>query len=68
MTVGGYKAGRETGIRMLHTDLLHGCITDVETDDIVAQTVTLSLEDFLDAKAAETGLPFFIWIFLRLSM
>ncbi len=52
MTIGGYKAGRETGIRMLHTDLLHGCITDVETDDIVAQTVTLSLEDFLDAKGA----------------
>lgn len=52
MTIGGYKAGRETGIRLLHTDLLHSCITDVETDNIVAQTVTLSLEDFLDAKGA----------------
>lgn len=52
MIIGGYKAGRETGIRLLHTDLLHGCITDVETDEVIAQTVTLSLEDFLDAKGA----------------
>lgn len=52
MIIGGYQAGREAGIRLLHTDLLHSCITDVGTGEIIAQTSTLSLEDFVDAKGA----------------
>lgn len=52
MMIAGYKAGRETGIRLLHTDLVRRCITDVETDEVLAETTTLSLEDFVDAKGA----------------
>lgn len=52
MMIGGYKAGREMGVRMLHTDLVHRCMRDVETDAEVAQTALLTLEDFLNAKGA----------------
>lgn len=52
MMIGGYKAGREMGVQMLHTDLVHRYIRDVETDAEVAQTATLTLEDFLHAKGA----------------
>lgn len=52
MMIGGYKAGREMGVQMLHTDLVHRCIRDVETDAEVAQTASLTLEDFLHAKGA----------------
>lgn len=53
MMIAGYKAGRETGMQMVHTDLIGRCINDVETDEKVADTVTLTLENFLDAKGAE---------------
>ncbi|MBR4015158.1 MAG: DUF1887 family protein [Anaerotignum sp.] len=52
MMIGGYKAGREADILMLHTDLVHNCIHNIETDDVVAETATLTLEDFIDAKGA----------------
>ena len=52
MMVAGYQAGVEMGIRMIHTDLVKGCITDVETDEVLTQTVMLTLENFIDAKGA----------------
>lgn len=52
MMIAGYKAGIETGIRMVHTDLVRRCITDIETDEKLADTVTLTLENFIDAKGA----------------
>ncbi len=52
MMIGGYKAGREMGVKMLHTDLVRKCISDIETDEEIAKTVTLTLEDFLNAKGA----------------
>lgn len=52
MMIAGYKAGMETGIRMVHTDLVRRCITDIETDEKLADTVTLTLENFIDAKGA----------------
>lgn len=52
MMIAGYKAGLETGMRMVHTDLVKRCITDIETDEVIAHTVTLSLENFIDAKGA----------------
>lgn len=52
MMIAGYKAGMETGMRMVHTDLVKRCITDIETEEIIAHTVTLSLENFIDAKGA----------------
>lgn len=52
MMIAGYKAGREMGIRMLHTDLIRRCINDIETDEVVAETTTLTLENFVDAKGA----------------
>ena len=53
MMIAGYKAGLQTGMRMVHTDLVERCINDVETDEKVCDTVTLTLENFLDAKGAE---------------
>lgn len=52
MMVAGYQAGVAMGLRMVHTDLVQGYIMDVETDEIVTRTVTLTLENFLDAKGA----------------
>lgn len=52
MMIAGYKAGMEAGIRMVHTDLVKRRITDIETDEKIADTVTLSLENFIDAKGA----------------
>lgn len=52
MMIAGYKTGIETGIRMVHTDLVRRCITDIETDEKLADTVTLTLENFIDAKGA----------------
>ncbi len=53
MMIAGYKAGIQTGMQLLHTDLVAGCINDVETDEKVCDMVTLTLENFLDAKGAE---------------
>ena len=53
MMIAGYKAGLQTGMQMLHTDLAAGCINDVETDEKVCDIVTLTLENFLDARGAE---------------
>lgn len=52
MMIAGYKAGREMGVRMLHTDLIRRCINDIETDEVIAPTTTLTLENFVDAKGA----------------
>lgn len=52
MMIAGYKAGMETGMRMVHTDLIKRCITDIETEEKVADTATLTLENFLDGKGA----------------
>ncbi|WP_458407176.1 Card1-like endonuclease domain-containing protein [Anaerotignum sp.] len=53
MMIAGYKAGLQTGMQMVHTDLVNRCINNVETDEKVCDTVTLTLENFLDAKGAE---------------
>lgn len=53
MMIAGYKAGMQTGMQMVHTDLVAGCINDVETDEKVCDTAQLTLENFLDAKGAE---------------
>lgn len=53
MMIAGYKAGRETGALMVHTDLIYRRINNVETDEKIADTVTLTLENFLDARGAE---------------
>ena len=42
MMIAGYKAGLQTGMRMVHTDPVERRINDIETD-----------ENFLDAKGAE---------------
>ena len=42
----------EMGIRMVHTDLVKGCITDIETDEKLTDIATLTLENFIDAKGA----------------
>lgn len=52
MVIAGFRAGMETGAKLLHTDLVHSCITDLWTDETVAKTATLSLEDFVDARGA----------------
>lgn len=52
MMIGGYQAGKEMSARLLHTDLVRRCIKDVETEEQVAQTATLTLDDFLNAKGA----------------
>ncbi len=53
MMIAGYKAGLQTGMQMVHTDLVEKRINDVETDEKVCDTATLTLENFLDAKGAE---------------
>ena len=52
MMIGAYQAGLEMGIRMVHTDLVKGCITDIETDEKLTDIATLTLENFIDAKGA----------------
>lgn len=52
MMIAAYQAGVEMGMRMVHTDLVKGCITDIETDERLTDTVTLTLENFIDAKGA----------------
>lgn len=52
MLLAGYKAGTEMGIPILHTDLIHKRITDLSDDSCVAETVQLTLEDFVDARGA----------------
>lgn len=52
MMIAGYKAGLETGMRMVHTDLVRRSINEIETNAKIADTVKLSLEDFIDAKGA----------------
>ena len=43
MMIAGYKAGLQTGMRMVHTDLVNRCINNVETDEKVCDTVQLTL-------------------------
>lgn len=52
MVIAGFRAGMEMGARVLHTDLVHSQITNLLTDEVVATTTTLSLEDFVDARGA----------------
>lgn len=52
MMIAGYKVGLETGMRMVHTDLIARRINDLETGEKVADTATLTLDNFLDAKGA----------------
>ena len=52
MILGGYQAAMEAQVQVLHTDLLHNCITDLRTDRAIAENAVLSLEDFMDAKGA----------------
>ncbi len=53
MMIAGYKAGMQTGMQMVHTDLVEKCINDIETDEKVCDIATLTLENFLDARGAE---------------
>lgn len=52
MLLAGYRAGTALNIPLLHTDLVNKQITDLLDDSIVAKTVSLTLEDFVDAKGA----------------
>ena len=53
MMIAGYKAGIQTGMQMIHTDLVERRINDVETGEKVCDAAMLTLENFLDAKGAE---------------
>jgi len=52
MIIAGFRAGLKRGIQLLHTDLLNNCIEDLNTHEVVAEAVRLTLEDFVDAKGA----------------
>ncbi len=52
MILAGYRAGCEKGIHVIHTDLVHDCITNLVTNEVIAKTETLSLADFIHAKGA----------------
>ncbi|WP_352399633.1 DUF1887 family CARF protein [Anaerotignum sp.] len=52
MLLAGYRAGTALNIPLLHTDLVNKQITNLIDDSIVAKTVALTLEDFVDAKGA----------------
>ncbi|MBR6542848.1 MAG: DUF1887 family protein, partial [Anaerotignum sp.] len=53
MMIAGYKAGMQTGMQMIYTDLVERRINDVETGEKVCDAAMLTLENFLDAKGAE---------------
>ena len=53
MILGGYRAGFELGAKLLYTDITKKEIVDIKTNKFVANTVSLSLEDFVDAHGAE---------------
>lgn len=52
MLLAGYRAGSKLNIPLLHTDLVNKQITDLTDDSLIATTVPLTLEDFVDAKGA----------------
>lgn len=52
MIIAGFRAGMETGAKLLHTDLIQNHISDLLTDEVVANTATLTLQDFVDARGA----------------
>lgn len=52
MVIAGFRAGMESGARLVHTDLVGHCIKDLLSDAVIAQAVKLSLEDFVDARGA----------------
>ncbi len=52
MLLAGYRAGTKLNLPLLHTELMDKCIIDLSDDSVVANTVPLTLEDFIDAKGA----------------
>ncbi|MFV0314861.1 MAG: Card1-like endonuclease domain-containing protein [Anaerotignum sp.] len=52
MILAGYKAGTSLELPLLHTDLINKKIIDIADNSLVANTVNLTLEDFVDAKGA----------------
>lgn len=53
MLVAGYKAGSQRGIPLYYTDLINREIIDIEDNSLVAKTIELTLEDFIEARGAE---------------
>ena len=53
MLIAGYKAGSETNIKLVYTDLIKGIIFDLNNKRDFVKTLPLRLVDFVDAKGAE---------------
>ncbi len=53
MTIAGYQAGLDKGIRLLYTDIIKQQMIDVLDETKVEKTATLTLEDFVDAHGAQ---------------
>lgn len=52
MMIAGHRAGYEKNIKMYHTDIVAGKITNIDDPSDVYDTAELSLDDFIDAKGA----------------
>ncbi len=52
MMIAGYKAGSEKGVKLLYTELASKSILDLDREEVVAKTIQLTLEDFVDARGA----------------
>ena len=52
MMIAGFRAGLDSGCKLLHTNLIQNKIVDLLTDEMVAKTAQLTLDDFVDARGA----------------
>jgi Domain of unknown function (DUF1887). len=52
LTIGGYKTGKLSNTKMVYADIRKNHIIDVETNEILYQTVNITLKDYLLSKNA----------------
>ncbi len=53
MLIAGYRAGCEKGICLYYTDLINGKILNIRDNSLIAKTIELTLEDFIEARGAD---------------
>jgi Domain of unknown function (DUF1887). len=52
MTIAGYKAGTEMGLKLIYTDIIEEKVFNINNESEVIKAAQLTLEDFVDAHGA----------------
>lgn len=53
MTIAGYKAGSQTGAKLVYTDIVEEKVVNINDESDTVKTEQLTLADFVDAHGAE---------------